>query len=218
MKFLRRLLKRKAVRTAFIGLGVGLVVALIHPDRLILAPYLLWSVPTNSILMVPNEPAAIAAVQMLIRTNTLLDAALLITFVGVIGAGVACILDQTILQWFAQKDRVRDLLDHPYAETATRWFRVWPFGTVLCFSILPLPYILVRLLAAATRYPVERYTTATMLGRIPRIFLLCLLGGWWVMPSWAVALLFVSAVSVAFVVPRRLVRIRAGINRREHLQ
>lgn len=212
MQLGRRLWSSKSIRRALLGLLVGAAVCSLHPDRAVLIPFLFWSVPTHSMLMVPNEPAAIAAVQMLIRKTSLYDAALLVALTAAIGAGVACVIDQTVLQWFARKDRLRGFLNHSFTGRAVEWFRVWPFGTVFAFALLPLPFFLVRFLAAAAQYPIERYTAATMLGRIPRIFLLCVIGGFWVMPPWLVVALVVAALGTASVVPRRLVRIRSTVS------
>lgn len=208
----RRLWAAKAIRRALLALLLGTGLCAVHRDRAVLVPFLLWSVPTHSLLMVPNEPAAIAAVQMLIRRNSLYDAALLVALTAAVGAGVACVIDQTVLRWVSGKERLRGFLSHRMSERAVEWFRVWPFGTVFAFSLLPLPYFLIRFLAAAAKYPVERYTIATVLGRIPRVFILCVAGGFWVMPPWLVVTVVLTTLATAVLVPRRLVHISSRVS------
>ncbi len=183
-------------RSAAALLVVGLAFALTQDKPQVLASYLLLSLPTHSVLMIPHEPLVLGTVQILRRGTDVTQASLLVAIVGTLGAGVAAIVDQVVLRWAFQRERAREFISRKEVQRSLRWFTVYPFVTVVFFAATLMPFAMVRWIAAATEYPVGRYTAAVMVERAPRIFLLAMLGGWWVIPSWAVWLIVLSFVAV----------------------
>ena len=193
-RFLRWTVRQRPVWSATFILIAGLTYCLLHQESAILIPYMFWSIPSSSLLMIPNEPAALATVQLLRRTIEVLDTALLVAFAGAIGAGVAAVIDQTVLKWFFGRKRVESYLKGERVRKILRWFRAFPFGTVVVFAFLPLPLFIVRFMAAASRYSTERYAGGVMLGKFCRLFVLGLIGGIWEMPQWMITALLISII------------------------
>ena len=57
------------------------------------------------------------------------------------------------------------------------WFEIQPFATVFVSALLPIPFILARIVATGARYPIARFLTANALARFPRFWLYGALGG-----------------------------------------
>lgn len=193
---LRWLAGQRLARVAGLLLLLGLGFSLTTSKPEVLTSYLLLSLPTHSVLMIPHEPVVLATVQILRRSMDVKEAALLVSVLGTLGAGIAAILDQVVLRWAFQRERAQEFIGRTEVQRSLRWFKIWPFFTVVFFAATLMPFAMVRWIAAATEYSIGRYTAAVMVGRAPRIFLLAMLGGWWVIPSWAVWLIVMTFVVI----------------------
>lgn len=56
------------------------------------------------------------------------------------------------------------------------WFEIQPFAAVFVIALVPIPFVLARIVATAARYPVARFLTANALARFPRFWLYGALG------------------------------------------
>lgn len=56
------------------------------------------------------------------------------------------------------------------------WFDIQPFVTVFVTALVPIPFVLTRLVATAARYPTCKFLTANALARFPRFWLYGSLG------------------------------------------
>lgn len=63
-----------------------------------------------------------------------------------------------------------------------------PFFTIWFCAWSPIPYWTVRILAPLSGYPLDRYMTATVLGRFPKLLIFAYLGLYWQAPSDALLL------------------------------
>jgi uncharacterized membrane protein YdjX (TVP38/TMEM64 family) len=63
--------------------------------------------------------------------------------------------------------RVRE---HPVLARIGRSYARAPFVTIIVAALTPLPFWLVRVLSALTRYSVRRHLVATAVGRFPRLW------------------------------------------------
>lgn len=82
----------------------------------------------------------------------------------------------------------------------------FPFPTVAAVSFTGFPPVqLVRVLAASANYPIHRYALAVAVGRLPRFYLLALLGKALAVPGWIVLTVTVAFLAwpVVLVVKRR---------------
>jgi uncharacterized membrane protein YdjX (TVP38/TMEM64 family) len=79
---------------------------------------------------------------------------------------------------------------------AVRWMKRGPFAIVVLFSLVPLPISVIRILAPASGYPISRYITAQILGRLPRFYALAWLGAAIDFPLWLLVSLFVATVGL----------------------
>lgn len=110
----------------------------------------------------------------------------------------------------------RPLYDSRTVAFLRQLFERAPFFTVWFCAWAPLPYWVVRILAAMTGYPLRRYLAASLLGRFPKLWFFAALGLYWTVPD-AVLLGIVgvtTAVAAAMWIWRRR-RGRRGAGRPE---
>ena len=92
-------------------------------------------------------------------------------------------------------ERAEPLRESRVVRLLVRLFEKAPFLTVWLCSCSILPYWAVRIVAPVAGYPMERYLGATLLGRLPKIWLFAALGAWWSVST--ALLLAVTAAGVA---------------------
>jgi len=97
--------------------------------------------------------------------------------------------------------QIQQLLERPGVQKPIEWFRQAPFTAIVVAAFSPIPFFPLRLLAPLSGYPLPKYIGAVAIGRIPRIFLLALLGVTFHIPLW---LLVIIAVVPFIVVTWRL--------------
>ena len=79
---------------------------------------------------------------------------------------------------------------------AERWFKKFPFWIIVVTGFTPVPYAPFRVLAVSSRYPLDRYIVAVVIGWTPRYYLWALLGAAIGLPLWANGLIFVPFLAV----------------------
>jgi ribonucleoside-triphosphate reductase len=87
-------------------------------------------------------------------------------------------------------------------QRAIRWFDMAPFWAVVIFALTPLPFYLVKFLVFSTGYSMSRYMLAIAVGRLPRFYVLALLGVVLHIPVWLMVAIFslIFAVYILFIV------------------
>ena len=80
--------------------------------------------------------------------------------------------------------------------TAERWFKRFPFLVIVFTGFTPVPYAPFRVVAVSSRYPIDRYIVAVLVGRTPRYYLWALLGSAIDIPLWGYGLIFVPFLAV----------------------
>ena len=140
------------------------------PDWWQLSVFFWYSIPGNSFILLPHEPAVLYA-------GTLYPAAL-VAAVGGLATTLASTVDHV---FFTRAFRLKKL--EPVKETrivrlTVRLFNHQPWWTIVVFAFTPLPFYPIRLVAPMSGYPVMGYVSAVVFGRIPRYFLLALGGAW----------------------------------------
>ena len=192
-------------------LGVTLVLALIctllakalYPEWWQLVGYFWYSIPGNSFAYLPHEPAVIYA--------GAIYEPWIVAVVGGLSTMVAAIVDYYVVKRVFELRRVAPVKQTTLYKTAVRYFYWRPWWTIAVFALTPLPFYPIRLLAPSSGYPLWRYVSAYVCGRIPRYYLLAMGGAWIPVPPKYLILMvvFIIITSVLWVLwARRRVRAR----------
>jgi uncharacterized membrane protein YdjX (TVP38/TMEM64 family) len=168
---------------------------------LILAPwlsglflFLLFSIPTNSLLPIPHEPGLLYFARFYSPA--------LITGAGLIGAGIACTTDYALVEAALRHPRIQRARDSRLGRFAVKSFKRAPFWTVFLFSAAPLPSYVVRVLAPAAGYSFARYLAATVLGRLPAFWIEASIGSAFDIPVWILLSMFALMIGGALLFTR----------------
>jgi len=145
--------------------AVVLLLAIAAPALGPLVLFLLLTVWTNG----PYSPVLPATYEPILMLFGKLYPPLLIAVVATAGTVYVEYLNYHLYAAGAERlpERVRA---HPLLARVERWYARAPFATVIVAALTPLPYWLVRVLSALTRYPVRRHLAATAIGRFPRLW------------------------------------------------
>ena len=143
---------------------------ILYPEWWQLVLYFWYSIPSNTFMHLPHEPAVIYA-------GTIYDP-WLVAVVGGISTMVASIIDYFAVKRFFQLRGVAAIKQTAFYRMTVRWFRWRPWETIVIFAIAPLPYDPIRILAPSTNYPLVKYVTANVTGRVFLYYLLALGGAW----------------------------------------
>lgn len=129
-----------------------------------LSAYFWYSIPGNSFILLPHEPAVLYA-------GTLYDP-LLVATVGILATVPASVVDYQLFKRLLQLKPLAQANQSRIARLAQRSFNWQPWWTIVVFAFSPIPFYPVRLAAPMAGYPAARYVTAVTFGRWPRYYLL----------------------------------------------
>ena len=135
-----------------------------------LCVYFWYSIPGNSFLLLPHEPAVIYAGTQY--------SPFLVAIVGGVATIPASIIDYHLFSRVFQMGPLARAKESRISRFAQRAFNYQPWWTVVVFAASPLPFYPVRIAAPLAEYPVARYVTAVFAGRVPRYYVLALGGEW----------------------------------------
>lgn len=168
-----------------------LLAVLWFPQWWQLVGFFWYSIPGNSFIYLPHEPAVIYAGSVYQPW--------LVAIVGGVATMVAAIVDYFVVRKVFALRRVAPVKETPLYQTAVRYFSWAPWLTVAFFAISPLPFYVVRVLAPSAGYPLWRYVSATVVGRIPRYYLLALGGAWVPVPPRYLMLMMVGLIAATII-------------------
>ena len=172
------------------------------PEWWRLVGFFWYSIPGNSFVYLPHEPAVIYA--------GAIYKPWLVAMVGGASTMVAAVIDYFVVRKVFEFKKVASVKETPLYKTAVRYFYWRPWLTVAFFAFSPLPFYVIRVLAPSAGYAMWRYVSACVAGRIPRYFLIALGASWVPVPSRYLLLLmvFLIAATVIFSIygARRTVR------------
>ncbi len=133
--------------------------------------YGLYAIPAHLLIsFLANEPMLFGAAKFY--------APPLVALAGAAGCVVAIVLDYALIGWFVNRRLVRtELEDSRVVRRVQRGFGRAPFLLIVLSALLPLPFYPAKILAIASGYPLRRFIAALLLGRIPRFWLLAIVGG-----------------------------------------
>ena len=162
--------RRLALAAIGIALGgVGLVAWLLPTSRP-LVYYFLYAVPAHLLVSVlANEPALLAAAKE--------GTPLAVAIAGTLGCIVAIVLDYALIGWFVNRRLIRAEIDDSKGfRIAQKYFGKAPLLLIVLSALLPVPFFPVKILAIISDYSLTRFIAALIVGRLPRFYLLALLG------------------------------------------
>ena len=129
-----------------------------------------YSSPGNSFMLLPHEPAVVYM--------GALYPPVVVAVVGGLATMVAATVDYVVIRRILQLRRVAPIKETRVFTTAVRLFSWQPWWTIVAFAFSPVPFYPVRVLAPGANYPMARYVSAVVVGRVPRYFLIALGGAW----------------------------------------
>lgn len=109
--------------------------------------------------------------------------------------------------------QIRAVTEKRLYQVAERWFKKFPFWIIVFTGFTPVPFAPFRVFAVSSRYPMDRYLGAVLVGRIPRYFLWASIGAAIDLPLWGIAIVFVPFLAIpgftAVTAWRRRIRARS---------
>ena len=150
-----------------------------------------YSIPGNSFVYLPHEPAVIYA--------GAIYQPWLVAIVGGVATMVAAIVDYYVVRKVFGLKRVAPVKETSLYKASVRYFSWRPWLTVAFFAISPLPFYIIRVLAPSAGYPLWRYVSACVAGRVPRYYLLALGGAWVPLPLRYLMLMMVGIIATTII-------------------
>ncbi len=158
------------VATLVPALICTLLTGILYPQWWQLVLYFWYSIPSNTFMHLPHEPAVIYA-------GTIYDP-WLVAVVGGFSTMVSSIIDYFAVKKVFELRGVAAIKQTAFYRITVRWFRWRPWETIVVFAIAPLPYDPIRILAPSSNYPLWKYVTANVSGRVFFYYLLAMGGAW----------------------------------------
>ena len=152
--------------------GTGVLVSWLFPTLrelvVFFALMLLASGPVSAFLPVASEPVLMVFGQ--------LHDPLVLTLVGSVAFVLAEWLNYRLFTATVHLRPLERIRKARFTRRVSVGFRRRPFLTVFVVALTPIPLWVARTVAAVTRYSTTRFLAATLLGRVPRIWIFALLG------------------------------------------
>ena len=120
---------------------------------------------------------------------------------GVAGLGAVIIesINFSMLNCLADLKTFQKMARSRFIARLASLFNKAPFATLWIAGFLPIPYHPFRLMVAVTRYPFIPYILSVVTSRLPRFFVLALLGSVLAIPDWIIIILFASLMAAGSV-------------------
>ena len=164
------------------------IARLLYPDWWQLVGYFWYSIPASSFVYLPHEPAVVYA-------GALYSPAA-VALTGGAATMVAAIVDYFVVKKVFEFRRVAPVKQTDLYKKAVRCFywKPWPTLAVVAFSIIP--FYPLRILAPSSGYPLWKYVSAYVAGRVPRYYLLAMGGAWMPVPNEFILLMVVGLIGI----------------------
>ena len=159
---------------AFLGAAAGLftiagAAALLLPQYRDLSLLFFYSIPANSFVPFPHEPALV----YLGRSYHPVAVAV----AAVAGTLIACFVDYRAINFAFENARIKRTRESDVYKGAVHYFMKAPFFAIWFAALVPfIPFYIFRILSPASGYPFQRYLVAVFLGRFPRYLLFAVIG------------------------------------------
>jgi uncharacterized membrane protein YdjX (TVP38/TMEM64 family) len=187
--------------TAVLGL-LGVPLLLLVPGSAPLVCLAILAVPANG----PLSPIMPVTFEPLIMEAVKYAAPIWVTLVGGFAQAYAEVLNFYLYRWVLTRQRLSGFREHPWIRRSVKAFAAGPFATTVFFAFTPAPFWAARVLAILHGYSLARFLVASLVGRLPRIFLYAWLGDVLRLPAWVLVALILGGP--ALIVLWRLARHR----------
>lgn len=168
----------------------GMITYIYFPRYTGLVFLFFYIIPSNSFIPLPHEPAIIYYGKIYGPWLT--------TLVATAPTLVACIIDYAVLTPVFNRTRLSKIKQSGIYLKTVRYYEKAPFLTNMIAALSPVPFYPVRILSVASGYPMWKYTSAVVLGRLPRYFFLAFTGNLLNIPNWVIGFFFLSLIFAAF--------------------
>ena len=172
--------------TVMIGIVLFIFIGNIITEKLNpLLYFLVYSIPSNmAISLFPHEP-------VLVFLGATYDP-LLLAVLASIGTVIAGLLDYHVFVPLLAHNSLDTIKSTKGYQTSIRWFGYHPFLTIVIAGFTPVPFFIFKFIAFAAQYPLFRYQSALLVGRLPRYYLLALVGELIEIPKWIIVGVFIG--------------------------
>lgn len=129
----------------------------------------LYSFPSEFLVaIVPHEPALLYFGKFF--------PPLTVALVAVAGTVLTEILNYSVFKYIVDLKIFRKVRQTKFVEKTVKLFEKAPFLALLVAGLTPIPFYPFRFLVVLARYPLFKYAMAVFLSRMPRFYLIALLG------------------------------------------
>lgn len=171
----------------FLATISGIITYFVYPRYIGLVFLFFYIIPSNSFIPFPHEPAIIYYGKIFGPFVT--------TITATIPTIIACIIDYAVLTPVFSRTRLSKIKNTKIYQKTVHYYHKAPFLTNMFAALSPVPFYPVRVLSVASGYPLWKYTTAVLGGRIPRYYFLALFGAVLNIPNWLIAAFFISLIT-----------------------
>ncbi|UCE04806.1 MAG: VTT domain-containing protein [bacterium] len=134
-----------------------------------------------------------------------------VAIVGSVGNCIALLFEYHFLTWiFSKSELQRKVENSSFFQQFAGFFNHAAFICLIITGFLPLPLEPVRIAAILSRYSVFKYVLATFIGRLPRNYLLALLGESFQIPNRYLIIILMALLLVPGIVTLFLKRFQGG--------
>lgn len=181
----RKLNWKGIVLLSSVSLITGLVLMKLYPNYRELIFYGLYSIPSQLLIsLFPNEPVLLQTAKHFTPLQ--------ISIAGIIGCSIAGFLDYWIISPLVNHRFIRPKLDNTrFLRKTMKYFSKFPFGILVIAAFSPVPFYPFKFLSIMGNYPLWKYQSALITGRIPRYYVLAILGNALQLPGWLLIAIFV---------------------------
>jgi membrane protein YqaA with SNARE-associated domain len=186
-----------------VSLAACLMVFWFLPQHRNLILLYLYSIPSNSVVPIPHEPAMIFFGAS--------HPPLVVALVAALATLVPCFLDYQAVTLVFQRRRLERIRKSDFYQGAIYYFLKAPFVAIAFAAFAPfIPFYVFRVLSPTSGYPLRRYMTAVTIGRLPRYYLFALMGSTFLLPdlAWIGGLILFVCIGLFLIVKRHLVSLR----------
>ena len=170
--------------------AVGVIMMMTTPRTYPLLTLFFYNIASSAVIVIfPHEPVIIKFGEFVSLWP--------LAFVSAAGTLVAMYLDYKFfvpMLNLSYSEKYKTM--HGY-KRASEWFYKQPFLILVAAAFLPVPFYPIKFMALSSKYSMPKFLTAITIGRIPRYYLLGLLGREFHIPNWVlIALLIVMIVTI----------------------
>ena len=162
------------------------LIRFLYPDWWQLMGYFWYSIPACSFVYLPHEPAVVFA-------GAIYDP-LVVALAGGLATVIAAITDYFVVRKVFEFQRIAPLKQTALYKRAVRLFYWRPWPTMVAFALSPLPFYPLRILAPSSGYPMWKYVSAYVTGRVPRYYLIAMGGAWMPVPTKYIVLMVLCLI------------------------